>query len=278
MLRRKQVGGRAGRRVVSILGGLIREAGTGQAVRVAWQVQGVGDRRQKVRTLISAGAMEANEKATSFRYGIFETSILSLLREIEPADLFGDEPEGESRLIVDKLAAREARLALLERELEGDDGDIPTLARVIKKLSGECVDLKKQLSAARARESQPPRESWSEAMTLIDALQDERQRLRLGELIRQHVLEIRVLIVPRRSHRLCAAEVFFSDGKRRNYLIWHQGAANGRKGGWAACSLPGELTPKQFDLRDQRYAKSLTRKLESIDIDVLINKMKAAQE
>jgi hypothetical protein len=276
ILRRKQVGGRAGRRVVSIFGGLIREAGTGQVVRVACQVQGVGDRRQKVRTMITAGAMEATEKATSFRYNIFETAVLSLLKEIDPAELLGPEPEGESRLICDKLAAREAKLALLERELEGDDGDVPALARVIKKLSGECADLKKQLSAARARESHPRKESWGEAMGLIDALQDERRRLRLGELIRQHVLEIRVLIIPRRSHRLCAVQVFFNDEKRRDYLIWHQGAANGRKGGSLACSLPGEFVPKEFDLRQQRYAKSLTKKLEVIDIETLVSKMNKA--
>jgi hypothetical protein len=278
MLRRKQVGGRAGRRVVSIFGGLIREAGTGQAVRVAWQVQGVGDRRQKVRSMITAGAMEATEKATSFRYGIFETAVLSLLKEIDPAELLGPEPEGESGLLSDKLAAREAKLALLERELEGDDGDIPALARVIKKLTGECSDLKKQLAAARARESHPRRESWGEAMALIDALQDERQGLKLGELIRQHVAEIRILVVPRRSHRFCAAQVFFADSaQRRDCLIWYKAAGRGRKGDWQATSRTSEFLPPEFDLRNPKFAKSLTKKLESIDIDVLISKMKAAQ-
>jgi hypothetical protein len=274
MLRRKQVGGRAGRRVVSIFGGLIREAGTGQAVRVAWQVQGVGDRRQRVRIMITAGAMEATEKATSFRYSIFETALLSLMREINPAELLGPEPEGESRVLADKVAAREAKLALLENEITGDDGNVPVLARVIKKISSECADLKKQLSAARARESHPRRESWDEAMTLIDATRDERKRLRLGELIRQHVQEIRVLIVPRRSHRLCAAQVFFHDEKRRDYLIRYQGAGNGRSGGWAARSLFNEAPFKGLDLRERKDAQALEKILATKDVDELVESIK----
>jgi hypothetical protein len=277
LARRKEKGGNTGRRVATLFGGLIKQAGTGNPIRVTMQTQGSLKGRRKIRSLVTAGALEGTEKSVSFQYGIFETAILSLLREIKPADLFGDEPEGESKLIGDKLEARKAKLALLERELEGDDGDVPALARVIKKLTGECSDLKKQLTEARARESHPRRESWHEAMTLCSAIEDEQRRLRLGELIREHVQEIRVLIVPRRSHRLCACQVYFADGARRDYLIWHQGAANGRKGGWLARSLPNDVGSKGLDLRRKGDVEKLTQTLSTSDIDSLIESLGASQ-
>jgi DNA invertase Pin-like site-specific DNA recombinase len=277
ILRRKQVGGRTGKRIFSIFGGLLYEAQTGQPIRVAWQVQGVGDRRQKVRMMTTAAAMEARAKATSFRYDVFETAVLSLLKEIDPASLLGPEPEGQSRVLADKVASKEARLTLLEAEITSDDGDVPTLARVIKKLTAEVVDLQKALAAARARESCPRLTSWTEAMSLVDALEDERGRLRLGELVRQLVREIRILVIPRKSHRFLACQLFFDGDKARSYLIWHQGRAHGRPGGWAAVSLDHAVKAGDLDLRNPKHAKALEKKLLSVDIASLVDEMKVGK-
>src|SRR5215471_18528819 len=59
--------------------------------------------------------------------------------------------------------------------------------------------------------------------------------------------EIWVLIVPRKSHRLCAAQIFFNGGERRDYLIHYQSAAYGCAGSWSATSLKHGLPAGKLD-------------------------------
>jgi hypothetical protein len=103
-------------------------------------------------------------------------------------------------------------------------------------------------------------------MTLVDVAKTEGARLRLRELLRTIIEEIVILIVPRRSHRLAAVQIFFRGGRRRDYLIHYHAAGHCRKGGWCARSLPGEIHPKDLDLRRKRDVQSLSRVLAKIDV------------
>jgi hypothetical protein len=273
LARRKDKPGRVGEKLATLFGGLLRDAATGDKMRIAWQTRGSGKNRQKRRVLVTAQSMEGAAPSMSFPHDIFETAILSLLSEVNPADVIGKEPESESSVVAAELAIREQRVRQIEAELTGDGDDIPALVRVLRSLSVECDALRKKLVTLRQKESNPRGIAWAEALTLLDVAKDEAPRLRLRELLRTIIEEISVLIVPRRSHRLAAIQLRFLGDGSRDYLIWYQAAANGRAGGWLARSLPGEVAKVGLDLRRKQDVKQLTKVLETIDINLLIEVM-----
>jgi hypothetical protein len=78
-----------------------------------------------------------------------------------------------------------------------------------------------------------------------------------------------VLIVPRKSHRLCAVQIFFNGGERRDYLIHYQAAAYCRAGSWSARSLKHDLPAGKLDLRDREHVDALSQMLLEIDLNLL---------
>jgi hypothetical protein len=266
--RRKHKGGRIGAKVGTLFGGLLHDATTRDKLQVSQQG------RTGRRILRSARSMEGQSPCMSFPYNLFETAILSLLKEVNPADVLGREPKSETSSIAADLAAKEQRARQIEAELAGDEGDVPSLARVLRKLDEECASLKKRLAEARQKESNPRSVAWAETLTLLDVAKDEASRLRLRELIRTIITEIWVLIVPRASHRLAAVQVYFEGDGHRDYLIHYQSAGHGRKSGWRACSLPPGIGPADLDLRRAASAGELRKLLSEIDIKLFTDAMR----
>jgi DNA invertase Pin-like site-specific DNA recombinase len=277
--RRRDKPGLVGEKVASLFSGLLLDAETGDRLRIAWQTQPVRQGR-KTRThrriLVSAKHMEGAAPMRSFPYDPFEQAVLSLLREINPRDVLGKEPEGESVIVAAELAVKEQRLRQVEAELTGDDGDVPSIMRSLRSLSAECAGLRKRLAEIRARESNPRSVQWAEMLSLLDTAKDEHNRIRLRELLRRNIDEIRVLIIPRRSHRLAAVQVFFTDDGRRDYLIHYQSAGHGRKGSSCASSFKGDIKPRDLDLRRKGDVRALTKTLGTIDIASLVEAMREA--
>jgi len=273
MARRSNKPGPIGQKVATLFGGLLRDAATGDHLRIAWHTGGVGKHRRKRRVLVSAKSMEGAIPGVSFPHEVFEQAVLTLLKEVNPADVLGKEPESESASVAAELAAKEQRIRQIEAELTGDADDVPSLVRVIRSLSGECDALRKRLVSLRQKESNPQGLAWAETLPLLDVAKDEPSRLRLRDLLRTIIEEIRVLIVPRASHRLAAVQVYFVGDGRRDYLIHHQAPGNGRAGGWEACSLPPGVAPDGLDLRRQADVADLAKMLGSIDVDLLVKAM-----
>jgi hypothetical protein len=273
LARRKDKPGPVGEKLATLFGGLLQDATTHDRLRVAWQTRGRKDGRIKRRVLVNAKSMEGAAPSVSFPHEIFEEAVLSLLKEVNPAEVLGKEPESESTAVATELAVKEQRCRQIEAELVGDGDDIPSLVRVLRTLSQDCVSLRKRLAILREKESNPRSIAWAEALSLLDVAKDETGRLRLRELLRTIVEEIWVLIVPRRSHRLAAVQVFFKGDGKRDYLIHYQGAGHCRSGGWSACSLAGKVDSRNLDLRRKQDTRELRKTLSSIDVDLLAEAM-----
>ena len=274
MAHRKFRTGPVGKKVATLFGGLLLDATTQGPLRIAWQITGPPKgQRYRRRFLVSARSMEGQTPAISFPSDVFEQAILKLLHEVNPADVLGKEPESESTAVAAELAVKEQRIRQIEAELTGDGHDIPALVRVLRSLSEECDKLRKQLVQLRQKESNPRSVAWAETLTLLDVAIDEPHRLRLRELLRTIIQEIRVLVIRRRSHRLVAVQVFFEGDTRRDYLIHHQ-ASYGHPESWAARSLPPDLAPKNLDLRRKADVALMTKRLSESDIDWLAHKMR----
>jgi hypothetical protein len=105
--------------------------------------------------------------------------------------------------------------------------------------------------------------------SLVDIATTEQHRLRLRDLLRTLIEEIWVLVVPRRSHRLCALQIFFRGGSRRDYLIHYKAAGYCREGSWSAKSLKHDLSAGKLDLRDREHVNALLQMLLEIDLNLL---------
>jgi hypothetical protein len=106
--------------------------------------------------------------------------------------------------------------------------------------------------------------------TLADASVSEPHRLKLRELLRTIIESIWVLVVPRKSHRFCVAQIFFTSGQQRDYIIHYQRAGYGRQGSWHAKSMMADLTTRKLDLRNRKDVDALLKMLESTGFDLLI--------
>jgi DNA invertase Pin-like site-specific DNA recombinase len=275
LARRKRMPGPIGEKVASLFSGLLRDAATKDVLRIAWQRRVTrGKPPRKRRVLVTNRSTHGIIPSLCFPYDIFEDAILTLLKEVNPAEVLGKEPASESTAIAGELAVKEQRMRQIEAELTGDDGDVPALVRVLKSLSTECDTLRKKLAMIRRRESNPRSVAWAEALTLLDVAKVEAHRLRLRDLLRTIIDEIWILIVPRKSHRLVAVQVYFAGDGRRDYLIWYQAAGHCRSGDWAAVSAREELIPDGLDLRQEQDATALAKLLTTSDLAELIAAMK----
>ncbi len=269
LARRKDKPGPVGEKLATLFGGLLRDAITRDHLRIAWQTQGPKGRRRKRRLLVTARSMEGAIPSLSFPADIFEEAVLSLLKEVNPADVLGKEPESEGAAVAAELAVKEQRARQIEAELTGDDGDVPVLARAARKLNDECSALRKRLASIRQKESNPRSVAWAEALTLVDVAKDEANRLRLRDLLRTIIDEIWILIIPRKSHRFAYVQVFFTGDGRRDYLIHYAAAGHCRPGDSSAGSLPDDIAPGDLDLRREADTNKLMKTLKAIDVGLL---------
>lgn len=269
LARRKDKPGPVGEKVATLFGGMLRDAATRDRLLIAWQTRGTKDKgRVKRRVLVTAASMEGAAPSVSFPYDLFERAVLMKLREVNPADVLGREPESESAAVAAELAAKEQRARQIEAELTGDGDDVPALVRVLRTIGDECSALRRRLAEIRQRESNPRGVAWAEAQTLLDVASDEAHRLRLRDLLRTIIEGVFVLVVPRRSHRLCAVQIHFRGDGRRNFLVHYWSAGFCREGGCRVGS-PRKLNHRGLDLSTEAGAKEARDILSTINLDDL---------
>src|SRR5262249_54065503 len=158
--------------------------------------------------LVNRLATEGRAKFQTFPFSVFETAVLTHLKEIDPhAILNGDEGPDESLALAAQLAGVEAELVAAVAFMNAH-GFSPAIGKRIQTLEQQKRDQAGRLAEARRKAAHPLSESWGEAKTLLGALADapdpEEARLRLRALLRRIVVEIRLLVVRRGRSRLAA--------------------------------------------------------------------------
>jgi DNA invertase Pin-like site-specific DNA recombinase len=265
LARHKDRRGRIGKKVASLFTGLLMDARTHSRMLINYQSHGKPGNKIRKRILVSADALEGRSQSTSFPYQIFEQAVLSLLKEVNVAQLLGAEPESEVNLLTIQRDGLDERLRQLEEQLTESGEQIPTLIRAVKTLEAKRQEVLTRLAAAQQREANPVSGAWTEAKTLLAVAKDETKRLRLRELLRTIISEAWVLVVPMRPRRLCAVQFFFAEGKgHRDFIIDYHAAGRGRSGGWQARSFSDTDSKVDLDLRRPADARQLEKVLANL--------------
>jgi DNA invertase Pin-like site-specific DNA recombinase len=202
----------------------------------------------------------------TFPLAVFEPAVLSLLREVDPADVL---PRAESA--PDAADVLRAKLANVRQDLDGLKADVAAkyskaLAAVLREKEEEEERVAGELQDELARSAVPRERDWQDLPGLCDLAATDEGRLKLAPVLRRVIDEAWVLIVPRRSYRLCAVQVFFAGGARRDYLILSQAAAYHRPGGWEVLSYAKVGAPDDLDLRRREDAAKLEQLLADLDL------------
>jgi DNA invertase Pin-like site-specific DNA recombinase len=228
---------------VNAFAGLLRCARDGGTYFAATRTDGhrPGRRGQTQRVLINTESWVGRAPCSSFPFGVFERAVLGSLREIDPHEILnGDEGPDETQALAGELAAVEAAIAAVAAEMEAR-GDSRTLFNRLRAKEARQAELQKLLAEARRKAAHPLSESWGEAQSLIEALDNAPDphdaRLRLRSALRRLVDCVYLLVVPRGRDRLCAVQVRFhgasltSPGCQREYLVWYRPPRSNQHGG-----------------------------------------------
>jgi DNA invertase Pin-like site-specific DNA recombinase len=266
LAQRKLKPGRPAKAGVNVFQGLLRDARDGSSLQHVDKGKKGGG-----RVLLSANAINGllGSRAVSFPFVTFERAVLSMLAEVDPADVLSqDDKPDEVAILSGQLAAVEAKIGEVAGELL--NGSVAALAKVLRQLEAQKEELETQLAETRQRAAAPVDEAWREAKDLLAVLDNAEDpddaRTRLRGLLRRIVSEIRVLVVPRGRDRLAAVQVWFTDAARcRSYLVLRRPATGGsvgtRPAAWWARSLAEVVNPGDLDLRDPGHARCLEQAL-----------------
>jgi Recombinase len=260
--------GAIGKGVANLFGGLLRNARDGSTYfagtrvdrscrdrphrRKQQQGQGQGQQKQKrtrsgggkvyvTRVLRSRAGVEGRGPNHTFPYAVFEWATLRYLRELNPAEVLGQQAgPADAKVIQGELdwvrQRRDEMAEAMDRE-----GQIAVVVRKLAELRDREAELRAKLEDAQARAVTPLAETFREAQdlaALLDATPPEEmedRRLRLRAALRRVVDSIWLLVVPRGRDKLLGVQIYFQGGGRREYLVWYRGLQanqNGRDEGW----------------------------------------------
>jgi DNA invertase Pin-like site-specific DNA recombinase len=246
---------------VSLFRGLLRHARDGAGFTVVNKGTGAAPKLALMNMTGEGGT------CYTFPLGKFETALLSYLRELNPRDVLPRD-EAAPPNAADVLRAK---LKNIREDLAGLQADLKAryskaLAAVLREKEDEEEAIAGELQDELARQARPLEREWEGLPTLVELAGTEGGRLRLATALRRLVREAWVLIVPRRSYRFCAVQLFFEGGARRDYLVLCQGAAYRRPGGWWARSLADVAGPGDLDLRNRDHAARLEKALAEVPL------------
>ncbi len=197
---------------------------------------------KKFSIIVNTEGDQGKTKQYSLPYEVFETAVLSCLREIDPHEILnGDHPPDESATLAGEMVGIEAELGDAATFMEAN-GFSPTIGKRITDLETRKRELAERLADARTEASHPLSESWGECQSLADTLAAAADpydaRMRLRSALRRIVVGIRLLIVPRKQDRIAVIQVDFGgkQSKRRNYVLLYRPNGRVRPGEWRVLS------------------------------------------
>jgi DNA invertase Pin-like site-specific DNA recombinase len=215
---------------------------------------------EKFSILVNTEGDQGKTRGYSLPYAVFETAVLSCLREIDPHDILnGDHPPDETTALAGEMVGIEAELAEAAIFMDAN-GFSPTIGKRIADLEARKKELAERLADARTAAAHPLSESWGECQSLVDTLaaasDPHDARLRLRSALRRIVVGMRLLIVPRNQDRLAVVQFDFGGKRqrRRSYLLHYRPNGRIQPGFWQVRSWTDESLrkakmPEQFDLR-----------------------------
>jgi DNA invertase Pin-like site-specific DNA recombinase len=256
---RRRFRGRVGKAQVNIFAHLLRHARDGDDTYIlATRLSRSTGKTFSI--LVNTEGDQGKTRGYSLPYAVFETAVLSCLREIDPHDILnGDHPPDETTTLAGEMVGIEAELAEAATFMEAN-GFSPTIGKRIADLEARRKELAERLADARTAAAHPLSESWGECQSLVDTLaaaaDPHDARLRLRSALRRIVVGMRLLIVARNQVRLAAVQFDFGGkhNRRRTYLLLYRPSGRVRPGEWRVRSWTDEqlrkaMMPEQFDLR-----------------------------
>lgn len=274
--------GRIGSRNINIFAGLLKSALDGSSYFLtAYKASG-----KKVQALANFRATEGLSKFRTYRYDILEEAVLSQLKELKVEEIEQDSQPDRIAVLAGERAQLESDIASLELELE-TGGNIPSLARVLKKKETRLAELIADLTAEQQKASNPLVESLGDVKTLCDLLANSPDptdtRLRLRAALRRLVSDARLLVVASGPVRMAAVQFWFNGGLTRSYLILWQPtcAPRGvlmREASLQVMSFTQAAISEEIDLRKQEDAMELESELANLPSEVLKGLLEAVKE
>lgn len=214
------------------------------------------------------------DRSYTFPYYVFETAILGLLKEVDPPSVMPDDSGEASRVDVlrAKLANHRRDIASIKKDLEG--GYSKGLADVLRVSEASEEATLNELQDEQARVAKPLMQSWREVPSLIDLIHSaddpEEARLNLRPSLRAVVESATLLIVPRKSWRFALVQFTFTGGKRRNWIVVHQTAANRRPGGWFTKTFVELQIEESLSLANPKHVQAVEKTINALDLSVLM--------
>lgn len=260
---------------VELFAGLIKDAYDGGSYFTTSRREG----GRQYRVLLNTNSAEGRAKCRSFPMPAFERAILCCLREIDPREILTDNQDPDETLVLaGQLARVESELAEATAFMD-TEGFSPTIGKRITALEARKREVVEKLSTARQIAAHPLRESWGEAQTLLSTLDTApdklEARVKLRAVIRRVVESMWIAVVPRGRSRLCEVQMYFTAGKRRDYMILYTPTkANGKgttpPGTWVT-TLTGHDSHglNNYDLRESPDDQCAISALEELPLDVL---------
>jgi DNA invertase Pin-like site-specific DNA recombinase len=226
------------------------------------------------KVLVSSGALRRRpgSKFVVIGYQVFEDAVLSCFAELTSADVLGRKQEdaNEVERLSGQLTTLNGKIAAATRKAaEADDAEtfLDLLADLGKQKKATIAALDKARTAAASNTADNVGEVVSLAKMFKDAAAEDLPELRrkTRAAIKRIVSSIYVLIVPRGKgrERLVAVQVWFTTGRRRDYLIFNRAAGYRRPGGWSCRSMT-EATA--LDLRRRDHAARLEKVLAALPL------------
>ncbi len=269
--------GRKGKGEPNLFTGLIRCALTGEKMHL---IHGLGREAggERKRYVYLTSTQETGVPAKGrIDYTVFEPAILSLLKELKPADIAINKKEATERDA--EVARLSGRLLDIDNRLERTrqrartGGDFDTFLDLIQDLQEERKQVIERRTELEQEENSGTAADLGETQSLIEMLaqvpdeQREEMRRRLRLRIAQLVTGIWVVIVRQGKQCLCGMQMWFRGGnQRRDYVILHKPGTRYTEGNWCARSLASVAKSGDLDLRRPEDARALEAALLAVDL------------
>jgi DNA invertase Pin-like site-specific DNA recombinase len=149
--------GRGGTRI-NLFAGLVADAVTGSAYYAATRP---GRNHYDHRVLQPVAFAEGHGPCSSFPLRTFERAILSLLPQLNPAEVLDNDEQDPAPALEAELTNVKERLEKIKAQLV-TGGDVATLAEAARDLEAKAKDLQEQLDQAKQGAARPVAAAWAE--------------------------------------------------------------------------------------------------------------------